>query len=226
MAREKGLHRLNEFPSHKGGDTCVYGGYVWEYCPEHRLQNKWGWVAQHRLVAETMLGRPLVQSKDPTIGEVVHHEDECRTNNAPENLRVMTMRAHRKHHARQMADRQMARLNTQNVSAALVGRTIREAAAALNTTHMTIRNRFPELIAHKKRRSPAEIADPSWKDRIAPHLSDTRLAQRDVAKILGMKDQTFRKILRVHGIAWPRRKPPGRPVGSKDKFPRKPSRLK
>ncbi|MHC5826571.1 MAG: hypothetical protein ACYT04_64580, partial [Nostoc sp.] len=47
------------FPSYKGGHTTTYGGYVWEICPGHRLSNHWGFVAQHRLVAEDLLGRPL-----------------------------------------------------------------------------------------------------------------------------------------------------------------------
>lgn len=47
----------------------------------------------HRLVAEQMLGRPLLAS------EVVHHRDGDKTNNAPENLEVMSRSDHlRLHH--------------------------------------------------------------------------------------------------------------------------------
>lgn len=43
---------------------------------------KWGKTRVHRIVAEQKLGRPLVK------GEVVHHIDGNRHNNAPENLMV------------------------------------------------------------------------------------------------------------------------------------------
>lgn len=49
---------------------------------------------EHRVVAEQMLGRPLQR------GEIVHHIDGNKHNNAPENLQVMTQADHlRLHHA-------------------------------------------------------------------------------------------------------------------------------
>lgn len=49
---------------------------------------------EHRVVAESMLGRPLLR------GEIVHHIDGNKHNNAPENLQVMTQADHlRLHHA-------------------------------------------------------------------------------------------------------------------------------
>lgn len=49
---------------------------------------------EHRVVAEEMLGRPLVR------GEIVHHIDGNKHNNAPSNLQVMTQADHlRLHHA-------------------------------------------------------------------------------------------------------------------------------
>lgn len=50
---------------------------------------------QHRIVAEQMLGRPLVK------GEVVHHIDGDKHNNSPENLAVMTQSEHIKLHLRE-----------------------------------------------------------------------------------------------------------------------------
>lgn len=46
----------------------------------------------HRVVAETVLGRSLLPE------EHVHHKDENRTNNDPENLQVMTRAEHARHH--------------------------------------------------------------------------------------------------------------------------------
>lgn len=49
---------------------------------------------QHRIVAEAMLGRPLLSS------EIVHHKDGNKRNNNPENLEVMTQSEHCKKHFR------------------------------------------------------------------------------------------------------------------------------
>ena len=49
---------------------------------------------EHRVVAENMLGRPLLPS------EVVHHRDHNKRNNTPENIVVFSSQAaHAKHHA-------------------------------------------------------------------------------------------------------------------------------
>ena len=45
----------------------------------------------HRVVAETLLGRPLLAS------EVVHHRDGDRTNNAPSNLIVLPSQRYHAH---------------------------------------------------------------------------------------------------------------------------------
>ena len=52
------------------------------YKPEHPQARKAGYVLEHRLVAESVLGRLL----EP--GEVVHHRDRNKQNNDPSNLEV------------------------------------------------------------------------------------------------------------------------------------------
>ena len=76
--------------------VCRGGGY--EYArtePQHPLANERGLYPLHRVVAENKIGRRLKK------GEIVHHVDGNKFNNAPENLEVMTNSDHAKHHAKQ-----------------------------------------------------------------------------------------------------------------------------
>ncbi len=47
------------------------------------------WAYEHRLVAEKMVGRKLKK------GEIVHHKDENKQNNSPNNLEVLNESQHR-----------------------------------------------------------------------------------------------------------------------------------
>lgn len=202
MSQPKVLDRYNVFPSYKGGDTCVFGGYIYEYLPGHPLQNIWGWVAQHRMVAEDKIGRPLVQSLDHNIAEVAHHKDENRLNNHPDNIEVMTRNAHLSMHARERAERQLAKITTEMVEKALVGRTIREAAHHIGTTHMTLRRRWPELVSPRKRRSPADRNDPKWPDIIRPYAADPNWTLLATAKHIQLTAHCIQQVCQKHGILW------------------------
>lgn len=75
----------------KGGCVLV-GGYRYVYRPDHPNATKRGYVLEHRLVVEAVLGRLLRR------GEVVHHVDGDRLNNSKENLMVFGSNAkHLKH---------------------------------------------------------------------------------------------------------------------------------
>ena len=77
----------------KGGRvTCISGGYVGIHMPEHPSASKVGYVYEHTLVAEKMLGRSL--NKD----EVVHHIDLDKHNNTPENLFICNRKDHTTFH--------------------------------------------------------------------------------------------------------------------------------
>jgi len=79
-------------PNWKGG-RLVHRGYVYIYASGHHLANRDGYVAEHRLVMEAKLGRPLQR------GEVVHHINGIKNDNRPKNLIVMAHGAHSTMHA-------------------------------------------------------------------------------------------------------------------------------
>jgi len=63
-------------------------GYVRVYCPMHPKANTWGYVYEHRLIMESIIGRHL---KD---NEHIHHINGKRWDNRPENLKIMTPKEH------------------------------------------------------------------------------------------------------------------------------------
>ena len=76
-------------PSWKDGTTkVVQSGYIYQYAPDHPNTTKKGYVMQHRLIAESIIGRYL------NTDEIVHHVDGDKSNNAPTNLEVLTRSEH------------------------------------------------------------------------------------------------------------------------------------
>jgi len=90
-------------PAWKGGRTLHYKGYVYRYAPDHpRASN--GYVFEHILVAESILGRYLKP------GETVHHKNGRKDDNRPGNIHVFdSPGAHSRHHAalRRQAGREL-----------------------------------------------------------------------------------------------------------------------
>lgn len=74
--------------------TIKKGDYLYAVIPSHPKSTKYGYVLEHRAVAENKIGRVLAAD------EVVHHINHNRKDNRPENLQVMGSQAHRKLHAK------------------------------------------------------------------------------------------------------------------------------
>lgn len=68
------------------------GAYFAVKCPDHPRAWKNGYIYEHRIIAECMIGRLL------TPAEEVHHKNENSLDNTPTNLEVLTGGNHRKHH--------------------------------------------------------------------------------------------------------------------------------
>lgn len=77
----------------KGGASRHDKGYILVHQPGHHRASKKGYVYEHILVAEQKEGRPIRRH------EPVHHLNEVRDDNRPENLKVMPSKAaHMKEH--------------------------------------------------------------------------------------------------------------------------------
>lgn len=68
-------------------------GYVLVKVPEHPSASKGGWVYEHRLVIEVLIGRILKHY------ETVHHINEQKQDNRWENLFLCYRQEHDKAHA-------------------------------------------------------------------------------------------------------------------------------
>ena len=73
--------RGEKHPRWKGG-RCSDGRYIRLFKPDHPFRNKKGYVAEHRLVMEQMIGRYLRKE------EIVHHKNGIKDDNRQENLHL------------------------------------------------------------------------------------------------------------------------------------------
>lgn len=80
-------------PNWKGGRAKTGGGYILVKAPAgHPNARKSGYILEHRLVAATTKGDALSAS------EIVHHENEIKHDNRPENLTITDKPKHTRFH--------------------------------------------------------------------------------------------------------------------------------
>ena len=76
--------KRSENPNWKGGKTISAHGYVLvRVGTNHHLADIRGYAYEHRLIAEEKLGRRLMK------GEMVHHINENKQDNHPDNLKIV-----------------------------------------------------------------------------------------------------------------------------------------
>lgn len=81
--------------NYKGGSIASNGYKLIYVGKEHHLADVRGYTYEHRVVMERKLGRRLLPS------EIVHHIDENKLNNAPDNLEIKkSVAEHRHHHSK------------------------------------------------------------------------------------------------------------------------------
>ena len=76
----------------KGGRQRSKEGYIYAFAKDHPRADRKGRVLEHRLVAETTIGRYL------SVDEIVHHINGLKDDNRPDNLQVMSRMEHGKLH--------------------------------------------------------------------------------------------------------------------------------
>ena len=69
-------------------------GYIAIYFPDHPLSNSDGYIMEHQLVMECLIGRHLEKN------ECVHHINFIKDDNRKENLQLMTINEHMSLHSK------------------------------------------------------------------------------------------------------------------------------
>lgn len=88
--RARRRHVRSEHP--EVGYKVRSDGYIYISRPDHPRATKDGYVLEHRVVMEQLIGRYLMPHEEP------HHKNEIRDDNRPDNLELKTKHQHMREH--------------------------------------------------------------------------------------------------------------------------------
>ena len=183
---------------YKGGHSYILNGYCFELSPRHPAANPMGFVPQHRLVMERVLGRFLTPKED------VHHKNQIRHDNRKCNLQVCSRSEHlRIHRAMQRQQAGLPPLTKENVQKALQETGgLKKAAAKLGLHPETIRIQFPDILEPFRRKSPAQIDDLALIERVRLMAADSSFGYREIAQACGIASMTVKRLCDKHKLPW------------------------
>lgn len=186
-----------------GGHTVERDGYLLEFCPYHKDANRWGYVSQHRLTVERSLGRYL------EADEYIHHKDLDKHNNSIDNLQLVSRSEHMKIHRAMSHSSRFPAVTDELVRKALAEGGLKHAAKVLGVSTQTIRNHFPDLVEPYKRKSPTNLDNPEFLDKLRTLASDPDIGYREASEALGCSAESIHHVLRRNNIEWVRRSKAG-----------------
>lgn len=189
----------NVMTQYMGGHTVERDGYLLEFCPYHKDANRWGYVSQHRLTVERSLGRYLENN------EYIHHKDLDKHNNNIENLQIVSKSEHMKIHRALTHSSRFPAVTDELVCQALAEGGLKHAAKVLGVSTQTIRNHFPDLVDPYKRKSPANLDDPWFLEKLRVLAADPHIGYEEAAEELGCSAESIHHVLRRNDIKWTRR---------------------
>lgn len=120
------IAKISEARSVKGigAKSIDRKGYVKIFFPDHPQSTKDGYIFEHRLVMECVLGRWLRKDED------VHHINGVRNDNRKENLMVMTSKEHNAFHLNERREQGTLKQHTTPVRNVTTGEEFSSAKAA------------------------------------------------------------------------------------------------
>jgi len=212
--RKFGIPRRPGCAVWKGGRLFDKHGYVLIHQPHHPQANHQGYVREHRLVMEKALGRFLLPA------EVVHHKDDNRANNDPENLQLFESNTEHLRHTLagrcpQWTPEGLARMaaaadrrrrkdipSPEKLAEMYCTMSATEIARVCGCTHRTVVSRL--RLAGVEIRNSSQRYSHQWPTPDEMRAMLEKKPPRQIAAELGRKDKVLYAWLQRNGIDWPR----------------------